>query len=112
MTANKKTRPYCGGTRQKLVTGLESVIAIIAFIIVMTSVNFAIDAFKPETVSRERHYVVADGDTLWSIGHHMQAQGDVRGDVREIIYAIQKDNPVGREFQPGDVLKIKMEVEK
>lgn len=109
--ANKKTRPSATGTRQKILTGIESVIAIIAFIVVMASANFVIDALKPETVSRERHYVVADGDTLWSIGRYMQAQGDERN-IKEIIYAIQKDNPISRKLQPGDVLKIKMEVEK
>lgn len=56
----------------------------------------------------QESHIVGRGETLWSIASDLQDDGDVRRDVREIIWHIKKDNKIepNQFIKPGEELVI------
>ena len=84
-----------------------SVTRIIAlFLGVVTMTTLAIVHWPQDTEWIQESRIVGRGDTLWSIAGELQDEGDVRKDVREIIWCIRKSNKLepNKFLQPGDEL--------
>ena len=90
--------------RRKL--SVKRIIALFLGVVIM--VTLAIVHWPQDTVWIQEAHTVRTGETLWSIATDLQEDGDVREDVREIIWCIEKINKLNPKkfIQPGDELVI------
>ena len=90
--------------RRKL--SVKRIIALIFWIVILALVIVA--EWPKDTVWIQEAHTVRTGETLWSIATDLQEDGDVREDVREIIWCIEKINKLNPKkfIQPGDELVI------
>ena len=88
--------------RRKL--SVRKIIALIFWIVILALVIVA--EWPKDTVWIQEAHTVRTGETLWSIATDLQEDGDVREDVREIIWCIEKINKLNPKkfIQPGDEL--------
>lgn len=86
-----------------------SVTRIIAlFMGVVTIASLAVVHWPQDTVWVQDTHRVITGETIWSIAGDLQDEGDVRKDIREIVWCIRKTNKLepNKFIQPGDKLII------
>lgn len=90
--------------RRKL--SVEMIIALFMGIVIL--VTMVVLHWPKETMWIQEVHIVRTGETLWSIAGDLQDEGDVRKDVREIIWCIKKSNKLqpNRFIQSGDKLII------
>lgn len=88
--------------RRKL--SVKRIIALFFWIVILALVIVA--EWPKDTVWIQEAHTVRTGETLWSIAGELQDEGDVRKDVREIIWCIRKSNKLepNKFLQPGDEL--------
>lgn len=94
--------------RQKKHRKLSVTRIIALFLGVVILATMVVLHWPKETMWIQEAHIVRTGETLWSIAGDLQDEGDVRKDVREIIWCIKKSNKLqpNRFIQSGDKLII------
>lgn len=92
----------------------QNYIVVVTIILLCLYWSFLIDSlFSPRHPNYEytyKNYTISQGERLWDIAEEeLENNAYYKGeDVRQIIHEIEKDNNIGSNIYPGQVIKIRI----
>lgn len=101
-------------SRKKIKRRKERILVIGTVIVCCLIWLFIIDdIFSPKHPNYEytyKNYTISQGERLWDIAEEeLENNAYYKGeDVRQIIHEIEKDNNIGSNIYPGQVIKIRI----